>query len=324
MLFRPSRPPQLIVEVPPSTSPPRAVVILLGWWGAQLRHVRKYTALYDNCATITTVLDPRALLWADEVKTDELVALLVTQAAKLLRYHHDDSESKIPLIFHVFSNGGAIPLFRLETLLSQHLAANTKVGGVRPQTNQAEDNEHSPSENDWKLFHQSLAIGAEIFDSAPAFPDLETFQAALRAGLGGSSSLVAVLATHLLVLFAVAYYHSLMWLSHLGGRKRLWVEEYWAHWLNAPHVAAVQAYIYSESDTITKSEKLDALVHERQRKCYTSNQQRQGLPPTQVLVQRFEDSAHVQQYRQHPVAYRALLDQVMKQVDVNGGINGDK
>lgn len=111
MLFRNPSKPELIVEVPPGGKTPNAVVILLGWFGSELRHVRKYAELYDQrgCATITGSLDSRSLIIFDADKIDELTKLVAKEATKLLRIRE-----KVPLICHVFSNGGAIPLQRLE------------------------------------------------------------------------------------------------------------------------------------------------------------------------------------------------------------------
>ena len=263
--------PELIVEVPPN---PKAVVILLGWFGSQLRHVQKYSQVYEKrgCATITGSLETRALMVMDSKKIDQFAIALAKEAAKLLRIGHENT----PLVCHAFSNGGAIPLQRMEQIMD---------GKIRNGTD----------DEDWKLLRERLQLGAEIFDSAPAFPDMETFKGAVTAGLPNSPILA-----FLLFWLASLYFQVNNILGKLLQGQQDWGEAYWKHWENGAPPAPIQAYVYSTADTITKSWKIDELVQTRLDK---------GV---QVKVKRFDDSLHVQHMMKHKAEYGAFLDDILK------------
>lgn len=275
MLFRDPSSPKLIVEVPENGGKPKAVVILLGWFGSKLRHVRKYSEIYDQrrCATITGSLDSRSLMILDTVKIDEMAVVIAKEAAKLLRMGDN-----IPLVCHAFSNGGAIPLQRMEQIMEEKVKGN------------------DDDVEDWKLIRARYQKGACIFDSAPAFPDMETFRGAIDAALPSP-----VIRTILFCMVAL-YYKSQSILHKLQG-KPSWNERYWSHWEKSPTLAPVQAFVYSTVDTITKSDKLDMLVKTRIEK---------GV---QVMVKRFDDSQHVQHMMAHKSEYCGLIDKIL--IDCN-------
>lgn len=277
MLFRDTSKPELIVEVPPNGQTPKAVVVLLGWFGSKLRHVRKYSALYDQrgCATITGSLDDRSLMFVDLVKIDEFAVEMAKEAAKLLRAAGDNN--KVPLICHAFSNGGGIPLQRMEQLMDEKIRNGT-------------DNDDVDVE-DWKLIRDRLHLGAEIFDSAPAFPDMETYKGAVNAAVPG------IVGSVLFCLVAV-YYQTMNVVLQLQGKQN-WGDSYWKHWESCPAYAPVQAYVYSTADSITKSCKLDELV---------KNRVESGV---QVKVKRFDDSLHVQHMMKHKAEYCGLIDEIL-------------
>lgn len=274
MLFRDPSKPELIIEVPPSHQTPKAVVLLMGWYGSKLRHVRKYSEIYDQrgCATITGCLDDRSVTLLDVVKIDEFSSLMAQEAAKLLR-----TGDKVPLICHAFSNGGGIPLQRLQQLMAEKLNNGT-----------GDDN----NLDDWNLIRDRMQLGAEIFDSAPAFPDMETFKGAITTGIPG---IVGIL---LYYVVAVLYYQTTVRLQQLQGIEP-WVEAYWKHWETCPIYSPIQAYIYSTADTITKYSQLDEL---------TKTRAERGV---RVKVMRFEDSQHVQHMIKHKEKYCGLIDEVL-------------
>ena len=134
---------------------PRAVVLLFGWHGAQLRHVQKYAALYENCTTITGVCSPFSVMtkWAPAI--DRFVTEGVHEASRL---RVDDPA--VPVLVHSFSNGGAFCLERLRILIDKR---------------ESEE-------------FQNFKIDVEVFDSAPAFT---SFQSATRAMYHGAPNLAA-------------------------------------------------------------------------------------------------------------------------------------
>lgn len=317
MLFRKTSsldtPPTIIVEGPVAAavekdtpSSPRAVVVLCGWLGSKVRHVRKYAALYEQrgCATISTVLNAQAVMLADTAQMDHLVHHIQQQVIPLLQRTQDDDANtptkhqRIPLIFHVFSNGGAMVLHHWEERLQEMMTAQPTASASK--TDNVDDSNHPQR---WQIVQEHMAVGAQIFDSAPAFPDLGTYMAAVTAGLRGQG--VNTVAVYFVLATMIVYFQALVWISYFRGQPR-WIDSYWNHWIQVPANTPVQAYIYSTSDPITKSQKLDELTHHRRQQQPTHDD---------VIVQRFDDSDHVQHYIQYPDAYTAIIDQVLSKTD---------
>jgi len=77
-------------------------IILIGWLGSQMKYLKKYSKLWNemNCTTIN-VIDTRNFFRQFFVpgRRAEVSALILKQLAK--------EKSSQPVIFHVFSNGGA-------------------------------------------------------------------------------------------------------------------------------------------------------------------------------------------------------------------------
>ena len=278
MLFRNPTKQELIVYVPEDRTPPKAVVVLFGWFGCRLRHVQKYSKLYEDrgCATITCYLDERTVMTADYFKANELAEDVVRETAKLLRLGGDGETAQRPVILHAFSNGGGLALQTIELKLAK-LEKDATVFGP-----------------DWQVFRQGLRRGAEVFDSAPAFLTWGTMQGAVTSGISNP-----ILQTIFLAVVASI----VVWTefcSLLAG-KRSFIKEYWVHWLTAPPVVSVQAYLYSSADPITISSKIDELIE-------VLRKNKKGL---RVLSKRFNDTHHVQHMIKHKKEYCELLDQVL-------------
>lgn len=311
MIFRNSAKPQLIVREPTTTTsrtgptnsscrpPPKAVVILLGWFRADLKHVSKYATLYERrgCTTISCVLDPQSLVTVDLRKIDELLNLVVHEAAKQIisattSASASDGSSIIPVIVHAFSNGGAVPLQRMERTYD------------RRRSGEMVSDEFDA---DWELVvGQGLARGAEIFDSAPVYLDDATFSKAILASLPNNNNNNNRVIAYVVFLFCYPYLRVLGLIAVLKGQDD-YMKKYWAHYMYSRSYSSVSAYIYSTADTIASSDKLDELVATRQ-------QAIKGGATTKVVVRRFDDSQHVQHLRLHKAEYVAVIEEVMELV----------
>lgn len=274
MLFRDPNKPELVVEVPENGKAPKAVVLLLGWFGSKHRHVRKYSELYEQrgCATITAIVDSRSLIVFDLVKVDEFSVCVAKEAAKLLR-----RGDKIPLLCHVFSNGGAIPLQRMEGMMDENIQNGT------------DDVE------DWKLLKERLEMGVEVFDSSPAFVDMDTFRQGIKAALPTNAII-----SFIVFCISAAYFQAWGLCRQLQGEEP-WETGFWKHWVTKKF-APVQAYVYSTADTTTKSSKLDELIKIKED---------MGV---KVTVKRFDDSLHCQHMLKHKTEYLALIDEIVSKL----------
>ena len=293
MLFRNPNKPELIVEQPTTTNgngnSPKAVVVVMGWFASKLRHVRKYSVLYEQrgCATITGSLDSNALIAIDVAKIQEYVHLIAHEATKLLRQGDD-----IPLVVHAFSNGGGIPLMQLEVMMNDATSKTTvsQEDADNNKNNKDKDNGESELDIDWHLIKDRL--NAHIFDSAPAYPDFETFWGALHAGIGN------IVVAFALFSMGAMYYMIVEALDKMKGQMAF-RDMYWKHWVDSPLTTPLQAFVYSTADKITKSHKIDELCKSREDK---------GV---KVVRLRFDDSLHVQHMMKHKDEYCNLLDDVL-------------
>ena len=268
---------ELIVHVPEGGFNPKAVVVLLGWFGCRLRHVQKYSKLYEDrgCATITCCLDERTVMTVDYFKLDELAQDVVRESAKLLRLGGDGETAQRPVILHAFSNGGGLALQTIELKLAKMEKDPTIFGP------------------DWQVFHQGLRRGAEVFDSAPAFLAYSALRGAITSGIS-SPIIQAIFLAMVTLLMSWSEFCSL-----LAG-KPTFRQSYWTHWMTAPPIVPLQAYVYSSADPITDCSKLDELIEALRKK--------KGL---QILSKRFSDTNHVQHMIKHKGEYCNVLEQVL-------------
>ncbi|CAB9520625.1 Transmembrane protein 53 [Seminavis robusta] len=275
MLFRDPSKPELVVEIPPNGKQPKAVVILLGWFGAKFRHVKKYAELYEKrgCTTICAILDNRSIMLADTIKMDEFATAVAKEAAKHLRQAGND---EVPLVCHAFSNGGCLPLTRMQLMMMEKI----------PRDEEDVD--------DWILLQDRYRLGGVVLDSSPAFPDLRTFKRAIQGALRSR-----VLAYIIFLLMAMYWHVCSLFLEVQG--KQTFLGIFWSHWENSSQLTRVQAFIYSTADTITRYQKLDELVKTRM-----------AHAGANVLVKRFDDSDHVQHMMAHKEEYCNLIDKILE------------
>ena len=269
-----------IEVVVPSTAL-RAVVLVFGWFGSELRHVNKYSQLYHtrNCATVTGVADSCALIKVEKHILDSFAMEAAKKVVQILK----EVDPDLPVVAHVFSNGGTIPLSRLETLI--HKANRARAEGTMTQMDE-----------DLILLGKAMQKGGQIFDSSPCFPDYITGLRGIGSGIQNSAfRFVAQVAFLLMILIQTP----LVWLSG----EPSFTSRFWNHVMERP-IASRQAYVYSTKDDITNCTKLEALIAHRTRMVGSSN----------ILIKKFTDSKHVLHLRQHPKEYVAFIDEMLERV----------
>jgi hypothetical protein len=251
---------------------PKAIVLLLGWWGAKSRHLAKYGQLYQerDCLTVQAICDTYAILVRNTRSIDQCAIEAAAHVAQVLRDIDDDT---IPVIFHAFSNGGAYVVERMEAMI-RHARTNSL-----------------PSDQDSDMVLVGKHLQGQIYDSAPVWP---TTESAVEAAAGVFSNPIARKVVALLF-----YLHQFISsLYQILFRVMDWRQVFWSN-LAEHALCTKQAFIYSEADTITNVKKLEELIAMRQKKS------------DEVLVKKFEDSLHVQHLRTHPQEYVDLLDKFL-------------
>ena len=255
---------------------PRAVVLLLGWWGAEMRHVEKYAGLYlkRDCATVSVVADTIDVMkHLGYPSLDNCARDAVAQVARIIR-DNERGDKKIPVIVHAFSNAGTFLAERLEVLIQQ-----------------AREDLKVPGCEDLVLVGDRL--DGEIFDSAPAYPDIKLGFTSTNGVVFGESIIVKVIVG---ILFFLAGFIATManWFMGLPNVR-------WTFWKNMREgkLCLRQAYIYSTADKITNVRKLEDLIENRKKF-------------SKVSVLKFDDSQHVLHMMKHPKQYEKMVDKFIE------------
>jgi hypothetical protein len=267
----------LVDEVPADQkTPPRAVVLLLGWWGAKAKQLAKYTKLYQdrNCLTVQAIAEKNAVLTHNNRSLDECALIAADHIVKLL---DELDNKKVPVIFHAFSNGGAYLIERLEVLIQEARAGKSQSASNRT------------------LLLLGARLQGQIFDSAPAYP---TAQSAVRAM---SSVFTSSIMRALVSILVTSHYYYDMVLHHVfgfpNGRKDFY------KFMADSRLCLKQAYIYSAADDITDVTLLEELIASRRK--ITDD----------IIVKKFDDSLHVQHLRMHEVAYTEFVERFLETID---------
>lgn len=272
------------VEMNSDNTPPKAVVLLMGWWGAELRHVEKYAELYRNrgCATITVIADKiQVMTHLCYPSLDNCVREAVVQAAEIIRSHEENSKNgekkkKIPVLTHGFSNAGTFLVERLEVLVEQ-----------------AREDLKVPNCEELALIGNRLR--GEIFDSSPAYPDYKLGFTSTNGTVFGQSIIAKLLVGFLfLCLGGLSLAFSIL----IGLPDVRWT--FWNN-MREGRSCLKQGYVYSTADTIINVNKLMELIENR--KTFAD-----------VTVLKFDDSAHVQLMRKHPLEYEKFVDTFLYEI----------
>ncbi|NWH78268.1 TM53B protein, partial [Piaya cayana] len=201
------------------------VVILLGWAGCQDRYLAKYSTIYSQkgCNVIRYTAPWRMIFFSETFG----IRSLQTEARRLLELLFDYRVENRPVLFHVFSNGGAM-LYRyvIEALHT-----------------------HKPFEN--------LKVVGTIFDSAPGRRNL-------RGGLRALAT-VLVSANVLLKYFLLfAFATTAVVLRILLYPLTCFIHEtHYDALLKAPSQWP-ELYLYSQADAIISSSDVQRMADARQ------------------------------------------------------------
>lgn len=111
------------VSVTVITRRPRAIVVLLGWMGAEVGQLEEYVRMYHDlkCSTIVATA-PVLSIAVQKTSTLEQVALTACREAARLVRMAEMSEmgcGTVPLLLHAFGNGGALVLEQMDRLIRE-------------------------------------------------------------------------------------------------------------------------------------------------------------------------------------------------------------
>jgi len=274
----------LVLPKQTNASPPKAIIVLIGWWGANSRHLNKYVELYHqdrnhSCITLSGIVDSRTLAFKnDRVLRNFAFQGLVEVSCLLQKYE------ELPIMIHLFSNGGGFVWEHMLQILKE-----------RPfEEIEKRSRNHHPNLN---LISKNLQ--GQIFDSAPAYPSVETFIAALKS----SGTIRNFFLLKVVEVVALCLYHAENFICNWIFRKENRLLAYWNTLLKSSELfSRKQGFVYSSMDHVTDVVHLENFI--RCRKA-------QG---TEVSVLKFDDSSHVLHYRNHPVEYKKFVGKFVKEI----------
>ena len=278
---------------------PRAVVVLLGWLGAQKRFLDKYATLWQerDCTTINVIVPvwiTMSGLCGYSVTEDIMREIdKIGRAAEMT----EAGWGRLPVILHVFSNGGAFVVENMERFLRNKREIN--INNNCPESRSDRQMRHICESMSARLWS-----GCTIYDSSPCYPSYAS--GVIAVGRAVSVPVFNVLFQSLFALYVIC----IDFLPYYIQRNVLRNNQYSAHaekfWkcMEQNCLTRNEVYVYSTSDDLADSDYLDKLV---QRK--TTNKIVNIL---QVL--RFTDSEHVSHLRVHPFQYQCMIDNVLNTV----------
>ncbi|XP_038616278.1 transmembrane protein 53 [Tachyglossus aculeatus] len=200
------------------------VVILLGWGGCSDKNLSKYSAIYANrgCTVIRYTAPWPSVFFSESLG----IPALRTPAKKLLELLFDYEIEKKPVLFHVFSNGGAMLYRYIAELIHSH-----------------------------RQFSH-LQVAGTIFDSAPGRQNLPGAVRALSSVLAPRNA-----ALRLLLLCAFVVVVAVFRILLYPATRYVHASHYDA--LRAEASRWPELYLYSKADRIILAGDVEAMVRAR-------------------------------------------------------------
>ena len=144
-------------------------------------------------------------------------------------------------------------------------------------------------QTDLILFGEAIQRGGEVFDSCPAYLDLQSGLKAVQ--LAVPNLILRLFIQAMFILLTLVQWATI---SFSGGKAR--PVEHWDHF-ESSNIANRQAYIYSTVDVATDPKKLEELIENRKQRTDAT-----------VFVKKFNDSQHCAHLVKHTKDYQTFLD----------------
>ena len=264
----------------PSSSPPRAIAIILGPLGSSHSMLQRYASWYHqrSCVTVTGASPP--LRFMCNASLQPTAASLWQETLQVLR----QTPSSVPVVVHMFSNGGSFVWHAMDKLLQE---PDDNESGTKKET-------EILSPEDRKLLQSRLATGYFMFDSCPCYirmlwdtstPWRESFP------YPGWSPWAQTVYTGLAATALTT------WLTCTLSWSR--PQQFWQH-MTQSTTCLNHIYVYTTTDLLSDAAAVDRLVATRQ------------LANVGTTVQyRYNDSNHCQLDKDHPEEYQKMIDDAL-------------
>ena len=337
-----------------------AIVIVLGWMGCHVKHLKKYTELYHhesnsggssssssgNVVTIGVVPDTLMLMFGQEYKYKQLAKDIILKTVEIVeefeKGHDDDGvegsssssssstisktkkkKNKVPIHFHILSNGGYSVLMYIEQVIQEELinyeVAKKEGGG---------DNDIRGDTNPYKVFydrHHNLN-GWQIIDSAPCYNiNWKMTYGAFKDAM--PKHLILLVWIGMIFVLVMAIYETMK--SKLVGSTKTTVERFWNYAKNNS-LGKRQYYIYSSNNDkfmdiskfqellVYRNIRLQKQIKKRQikknRRSWkrTMNKYDNDNDDAYVIKSmNFKDSKHVEHMLKYKTKYQQILNETI-------------
>lgn len=271
----------VFVSIQPSAgqTPPPPTAVVLGWLSSKPKHVAKYAKLYQDMRyNIVQTTASHSVVFPLTMRTTAIYFLSVLRILA-----SDDRLTAGGVVFHVFSNGGAIVAPFLSTMF--HLSDPDKLGTLSAFPKDFFNFVKSDNLIDIEKVKKSHA--AMVFDSAPVSLRISLGWKAIVEGLGLNDSILSYV---IAFFFTAACLIQRVFICNLP-------HQFWTGIRNASYVCP-ELYIYSRMDHLLDVTSLEALIKERAQK------------GKNVRVWDVDDAEHVSLLRKYPDKYREVVQSV--------------
>jgi hypothetical protein len=278
----------------------RAIVVLIGWWGAKPQHLNKYGDMYQELLPSAAIVTGTASTLSILLKHDDQLRDFARKGLEAIASVLADYENlHVPVLVHVFSNGGGFVWHHMMDILEtqedaalmqfqHHLPINLSMSTI--------DTEETPLHANTALSLMRKNIRGLIFDSSPAYPKIDNGIAALEgSGMVGNRLLMGLLKC----IFVLFYVLESLW-DRINNRPHR-LMQYWKGLIECDWDVP-QGFIYSSVDRMVDPDHLEEFIQARK----TALLRHDKLDGISVL--KFDDSPHVLHYKYHPEEYTEFVD----------------
>ena len=273
----------------------KAVALVLGPLGASPESTMDgFGKMYQdrNCSVIAATSPTLRFFLTQHRMLKPTAMAMVKGAANALR----ETPKDIPLVLHVFSNGGAFLLEEMELLMDEVAEKDNHV------SSHSGASIHSATENEENLTWEEVELIQErmeyqFYDSCPCYLHMMWD---ISPYLGDAFPNPMWHSLSRKVYYLGSAFSLTTWCAFTGSFKRS--NQFWSRMEKCRPYCKHQIYFYTTTDMLTDATRIDDLITKRRQEPHNDT----------IVVRRFDDSGHCTMYRDHNDEYNQVLEEVLE------------